>query len=53
MTKPTARAINVGTGYRNVSKAIAAMPIEHVLLNRRPNKLTAIKAQTIGTIGLH
>ena len=53
MTKPMARAINEGTGYRKVSKAIAAMPIQRVVLNNSPNMLIAIRVQTIGTIGLH
>jgi len=53
MTNPMARAINEGTGYRKVSKAIAAMPIQRVLLNIRPSRLTAIKVETIGSIGLH
>ena len=52
MTTPAATAINEGTGYRNVSSATAAIPIHLVVAKSKPNTLTAIKVETMGTIGL-
>ena len=53
MTRPAAIAINEGTGYRNVSTATAAMPIQRVLEKSIANTLTAIKVETSGSIDLH
>ena len=53
MTTPAATAINVGTGYRKVSTATAAIPIQRVLEKSIANTLTAIKVETIGSIDLH
>lgn len=53
MTRQAATAINEGTGYRNVSTATAAMPIQRVLEKSIANTLITRSVETRGSIGLH